>query len=442
MLFVNPLKRLVGNYKQGRKIGMYSACTANELVIEACLERAKQAQSYVLIEATANQVNQYGGYSGMTPSGFRDYVHTIAARVGFPQKYIILGGDHLGPLTFSHLPAAEAMEEAKELIRQFAAAGFAKIHIDTSMRLGDDDPNQKLATELIAQRGAVLAQTAEEAFARLKAEYDAAVAPVYVIGSEVPVPGGSQEQEDTVQVTTAADFAETVDAYHDAFAEAGLHDAWQRVIAVVVQPGVEFADETIHPYNREAAAELCRALDAYPNLVFEGHSTDYQTPLHLRQMVEDGIVFLKVGPALTFGLREGLFALSMIESELLGPTSRPLANFPSALEAEMLASPKDWQKHYHGDEHQLRLARKYSLSDRSRYYLPREPVKKAVELLFANLEAGIPLGMLSQFMPMQYQKARSGELATSPRELVKDRVVNCIDEYLSATGILSWAKEG
>ena len=187
------------------------------------------------------------------------------------------------------------MEEAKELIRQFAAAGFAKIHIDTSMRLGDDDPNQKLATELIAQRGAVLAQTAEEAFARLKAEYDAAVAPVYVIGSEVPVPGGSQEQEDTVQVTTAADFAETVDAYHDAFAEAGLHDAWQRVIAVVVQPGVEFADETIHPYNREAAAELCRALDAYPNLVFEGHSTDYQTPLHLRQMVEDGIVFLKVG---------------------------------------------------------------------------------------------------------------------------------------------------
>ena len=61
------------------------------------MERAKQAQSYVLIEATANQVNQYGGYSGMTPSGFRDYVHTIAARVGFPQKYIILGGDHLGP---------------------------------------------------------------------------------------------------------------------------------------------------------------------------------------------------------------------------------------------------------------------------------------------------------------------------------------------------------
>ncbi len=439
---MNPLKQLVANYKQGRKIGMYSACTANEMVIEACLERAKSDHSYVLIEATANQVNQYGGYTGMTPSDFRDYVYQIAARVGYPQEFIILGGDHLGPLTFSHLPAATAMEEAEELVRQFAAAGFTKIHIDTSMRLGDDDPNQKLATELIARRGALLAQTAEEQFARLKAENRDAVAPAYVIGSEVPIPGGSQEQEDTVQVTTVADFEETVRAYRSAFEEAGLLDAWQRVIAVVVQPGVEFGDEAIHPYNREAAAELCRALKAYPNLVFEGHSTDYQTPLHLRQMVEDGVVFLKVGPALTFALREGLFALSMIESELLQHTGRPLANFPEVLEEAMLANPKDWQKHYHGDEHKLLLARKYSFSDRCRYYLPQQTVSTAIERLFTNLaDVEIPLSMLSQFMPMQYTKVRSGELANQPRELVKDRVVNCIDEYLSATGILPWAKE-
>lgn len=439
---MNPLQQLVANYKQGRKIGMYSACTANELVIEACLERAKKDQAYVLLEATANQVNQYGGYSGMTPQDFREYVHRIAARVGFPEAYIILGGDHLGPLTFSHLPAAKAMEEAQELVRQFAAAGFAKIHIDTSMRLGGDDPNQKLATELIAARGAALARAAEAAFAELKAANPAAVAPVYVIGSEVPIPGGSQEQEDKVQVTKAADFEETVAAYQSAFAEAGLAEAWDRVIAVVVQPGVEFGDETVHPYDRNAAAELSRALTAYPNLVFEGHSTDYQTPLHLRQMVEDGVVFLKVGPALTFALREGLFALSMIEAELLGHTGRALADFPAVLEAAMLANPKDWQKHYHGDEHKLHLARKYSFSDRCRYYLPQPSVKASLDRLFANLaEVEIPLGVLSQFMPMQYAKVRSGALANSPRELAKDRVVNCIDEYLSATGILPWVKE-
>lgn len=439
---MNPLQQLAAKYKEGKKVGMYSACTANELVIEACLERGKKDQAYVLIEATANQVNQYGGYSGMTPKDFRDYVYRIAARVGFPERYVILGGDHLGPLTFSHLPAEQAMEEAKELIRQFAAAGFAKIHIDTSMRLGGDDPNQKLATGLIAQRGAALAQAAEAAFAEFKASNPGAVAPVYVIGSEVPIPGGSQEHEDQVQVTKASDFQETVAAYQDAFAAAGLDSAWERVIAVVVQPGVEFGDETVHPYDRAAAAELSKALAAYPNLVFEGHSTDYQTPLHLRQMVEDGVVFLKVGPALTFALREGLFALSMIESELLGHSGRPLAKFPEVLEAAMLANPKDWQKHYHGDEHRLRLARKYSFSDRCRYYLPQKQVKAAVDLLFANLaEVEIPLGLLSQFMPMQYTKVRSGELANHPRELAKDRVVNCVEEYLWAAGILPWVKE-
>jgi len=108
----------------------------------------------------------------------------------------------------------------------------------------------------------------------------------------------------------------------------------------------------------------------------------------------------------------------------------------------MLANPKDWQKHYHGDEHRLRLARKYSFSDRCRYYLPQKQVKAAVDLLFANLaEVEIPLGLLSQFMPMQYTKVRSGELANHPRELAKDRVVNCVEEYLWAAGILPWVKE-
>jgi D-tagatose-1,6-bisphosphate aldolase subunit GatZ/KbaZ len=436
---VNPLKQLVAKHKQGQPIGMYSACTGNELTIEACLERAKKAKSYVLIEATANQVNQYGGYTGMTPQDYRDYVLQLAAKVNFPADKIILGGDHLGPLTFSHLPAEDAMAEAEELIRQFVAAGFTKIHIDTSMRLGGDDPNVKLDPKLIAERGARLALAAEAAFAELKAENPDAPLPVYVVGSEVPIPGGSQEEDDQVQVTTVADFQETVTLFNDAFINLGLADAWERVIAVVVQPGVEFGNESIHPYSREAAAELCQALKAYPNLVFEGHSTDYQTPDCLRQMVEDGIVFLKVGPALTFALREGLFALSMIEKELLQHTGKPLSNFIEVLEEAMLQEPKHWEKHYHGDETKKRLARKYSFSDRCRYYLPQEAVTQAVDLLFANLEAvEIPLSMLSQYMPIQYTKVRRGELANQPRELVKDRIINCIDEYLSATGILSF----
>ena len=153
----HPLKSIVEAQKNGIPKGIYSACTANELVLEAVMERAKKDEEYVLIEATANQVNQYGGYTGMKPADFAKFVYNIAKKTEFPEEKIILGGDHLGPLTWKNQPAEKAMEEAKELIRQFVMAGFTKIHIDTSMHLADDDANARLDTEIIAERRAILA---------------------------------------------------------------------------------------------------------------------------------------------------------------------------------------------------------------------------------------------------------------------------------------------
>ncbi len=428
----HPLIELVRLQKKGVPAGIYSACSANELVIEAVMDRAKDGGGPVLIEATANQVNQYGGYTGMKPSDFRDFVFSIAEKSGFPRERIILGGDHLGPLTWKDLPSAKAMEESKELIRQFVQAGFTKIHLDTSMHLADDDKGKKLDTGVIAKRGAELCKTAEKAFAAIQSAKPAATHPVYVVGSEVPIPGGSQEEEDGLQVTRASDFEETVNVFKKAFYGLGLQDAWEYVIAVVVQPGVEFGDESIHAYNRGAAGELTEALKKYPNLVFEGHSTDYQTPAALKQMVEDGIAILKVGPALTFALREALFALCMIEKELLRDAVP--SEFIDILEAEMLKQPENWKKHYHGDEGKLRLARKYSLSDRCRYYLPVNEVNLSVNKLMKNLSrTPIPLTLLSQYMPVQYTKVRNGVLANNPLSLAKDRVINCIDEYLYGT---------
>ena len=431
----HPLIELVRLQKKGVPAGIYSVCSANELVIEAVMDRAKAGGGPVLIEATANQVNQYGGYTGMKPADFRDFVFSIAEKRGFPRNRIILGGDHLGPLTWKDLPSEKAMEESKELIRQFVQAGFTKIHLDTSMYLADDDKGKKLDTGVIAKRGAELCETAEKAFTILQSAEPMALHPVYVVGSEVPIPGGSQEEEEGLQVTRASAFEETVSVFKKAFHDLGLHDAWEQVMAIVVQPGVEFGDESIHAYNREAAGELTEALKKYPNLVFEGHSTDYQTPVALKQMVEDGIAILKVGPALTFALREALFALCMIEKELSGD-SRDVepSGFIDVLEAEMLRHPENWKKHYHGDEGKLRLARKYSLSDRCRYYLPVNEVNLSINRLMDNLSrTPIPLTLLSQYMPVQYAKVRSGTLANDPLSLAKDRVINCIDEYLYAT---------
>lgn len=429
---LHPIKNIVMQQKNGVPVGIYSACTASDLVIEAVMERAMKDNEVVLIEATANQVNQYGGYTGMKPADYRDFVYSLADKTGFSKDKIILGGDHLGPLTWKGLPADKAMEESKELIRQFVLAGFTKIHIDTSMHLGDDNLSEKLDTIVIAERGALLAEIAEASYMELKAINPNSLHPVYVIGSEVPIPGGSQEEEDGVQVTRTSDFEETVGIFKEAFDRRQLESAWEHVIAVVVQPGVEFGDESIHEYNRQAARELCNSLKKYPNLIFEGHSTDYQTPNAFREMVEDGIAILKVGPALTFALREALFAMAKIENELFTDAGdiRP-SGFIDVLENTMLKSPDNWKKHYHGNEDRLRLARKYSFSDRCRYYLPVPEVKEAVATMLRNLNTvKIPLTLLSQFMPIQYTKIRNGMLDNNPESLIKDRVVNCIDEYI------------
>lgn len=326
------------------------------------------------------------------------------------------------------------MANAEELIRSYVLAGFSKIHIDTSMRVADDDPNQRLSDETIARRGARLCRTAEDAFAQYSAEHPEAPAPVYVIGSEVPVPGGAQENEDSVAITSPADCEATLEEFHRAFVSQSLDAAWERVAALVVQPGVEFADDSVITYNRAAAKDLMACLNNHPGLVFEGHSTDYQPRERLRELVEDGVAILKVGPALTFALREGLFALEQIERELYGVSDFPCSHFRAVLEQAMLEDKSQWAKYYRGELPRRRYARAFSYSDRARYYLVDPKVREATEMLLHNLDAaGIPMALLSQYMPVQYARVQAGKLPVKAADLLIDRVGDCIDDYLYAT---------
>ena len=420
----NPLLEISERRKSGIHSGIPSYCTANELVIEAVLEQGRRFDSPILIEGTANQINQFGGYTGMKPQDFADYVHTIADKVNFDRDRIILGGDHMGPLVWSDLPEDEAMSRARELVRLCVLAGFRKIHIDTSMKLADDPVNERLSDEVIAERAAILLEECERAYQELKDS----IRPVYVIGSEVPIPGGSQNEEEGLQVTSPKDFETTLMTYKKKFEEHGISDRWQDVIAVVVQPGVEFGDKDIHVYDRNKASQLTSTLKKYPGFVFEGHSTDYQPPEALREMAADGVAILKVGPALTFALREGLFALSMIERELVPENER--ADFIETLENVMMSNPKNWLKHYHGSEQEKFIARKYSYSDRCRYYFSLPEIKSSISKLFANIDSvQIPAGMLRQYMPRQYKRVRDGKLDMKASALVKDCVASVCEDY-------------
>ena len=423
----HPMQEMMEKRRQGIKCGIPSYCSANELVLETALRRAKLLNQPVLIEATANQVNQYGGYTGMLPKDFYKLVLDMAAEIGVPEQQVILAGDHLGPLTWQNLPEAEAMEKSIELVYQYTRAGFTKIHLDTSMKVADDAEGL-LSTEVIARRGATLYKAAIKGYEELKAEKPDAIRPVFIVGSEVPIPGGAQEAEDSLAVTSVEAFKDTVATYSRIWAEEGVADGMNDVIAVVVQPGVEFGDDQVFLYDSAAASDLCAALKEFPNVCFEGHSTDYQSPACLKAMVEDGIAILKVGPALTYGLREALFSLSLMENELVPAEER--SNFIDVLEKVMLENPGNWQKHYHGDDKQLALARKYSFSDRARYYIGLPEVVEAMNKLFANLNTyKIPLNMLHQYMPLTYAKVRDGVLPLDAKELAMDGVTNFMLDY-------------
>ena len=429
---MHPLQQMIAARENGSPLGICSVCSANEFVLAAGMDRAKKWGVPLLVEATANQVNQFGGYTGMHPEDFVRFVRALAEKEGFPQERLILGGDHLGPLTWKDEPAESAMEKARELVRQYVLAGYQKIHLDTSMRLGDDDPDAPLCETLCAERGAALAAACERAYDELLQRDKNAPCPVYVIGSEVPVPGGVKGEDEGLRVTSPEAFERTLRLFCEEFGKAGAARAAKQIIAVVVQPGVEFGSQDIHAYRPAEARELCARLAAHPGVVFEGHSTDYQTPESLQEMVRDGIAILKVGPALTFALREGLFALSQIERELMD-TGR--ADFPAALEQAMLECPKNWQGYYGGTPSEQAFLRKYSLSDRCRSEGGGETRAAATGTLRRDLRGReIPRPLLSQYLPRQYAAVRAGTLPNEPRALLIDAVGRVLDEYYGACG--------
>lgn len=419
------LQQLIAANRRGEPRGIYAICSAHTLVLEAAMEQAAADRTPLLIEATANQVNQFGGYTGMTPADFQDHVMTLAARCGLPTERVLLGGDHLGPVCWQKEPAEKAMAKARELIAAYVAAGFGKIHLDCSMPCADD--TLPLADELIAERAADLCRVAEETAQREFGRSEI----VYIVGTEVPPPGGAREAIDELQVTDPAHAKATLDKHRAAFTELGLDEAWQRVIGLVVQPGVEFDHTSIVDYRPQKAGQLKALIPQVDNIAFEAHSTDYQNQHSYNQLVRDHFAILKVGPQLTFALREALFALSYIEEQLPGISTR--SELRQVCEQQMLERPEYWQSFYTVDEKQQPLYRRFSYSDRIRYYWPDEKVRQATEQLLTNLEGQpIPLPLLSQFFPEEYREIRSGGLANNATALVKARIRKVTASYAHA----------
>lgn len=380
---------VIARNRAGERAAIPSVCSAHPEVIEASLRLARSLGRPVVIEATSNQVNQEGGYTGQSPADFVAQVNALADKAGLDRAQIVLGGDHLGPQAWRSLPAPEAMAKADAMIRAYAKAGFTKLHLDCSEGCAGE-PAQ-LSDDLTVPRAAALARAAGEAVSADRL--------LFVVGTEVPPPGGARAGEHGIAATTPGAARATLDAHVSAFRGLGS------IGALVVQPGLEFGAMEIHhlPMTRDPA--LREAVAHHDGVVVEAHSTDYQRPEVFPRLAELGFAFQKVGPALTFAWREGIYALDRL-AQIAGWMHRDLSE---TMESAMLADPRHWQRHLDAAAGDLRLQRHVSYADRIRYYWPRPDAQAALSRLRGVLSGKrLPDPLLHQgFAPAVLDRAEA-----------------------------------
>ncbi len=396
---MNLVRDIVAQNRAGTAIALASVCSAQPDVLSAALLLAKERNRPMLVEATSNQVNQFGGYTGMTPKDFIAYVRKLADDLEVDPALVVFGGDHLGPQVWRAQNADIAMGHARTLMQAYVEAGFTKIHLDCSEGCAGE-PAQ-VDDELSAARAADLARVCETHAPDPKALS-------YVVGTEVPPPGGARAEESgqSILSTRPERAKHTLACHRAAFEALGLDAAWARVAALVVQPGLEFAPTHIDRFDISAPDVLSAALSDTPNIAFEAHSTDYQHDNVFPELARRHFAVLKVGPALTFAYRQAIYALDEM-SQWIDPTrcGRQLSN---TMERLMLEKPEFWQNHYDGDEDALHLQRHFGYADRIRYYWPDAQAQTELSDLFDALDCPVPPPLVGQyFSPSVIERAEN-----------------------------------
>ena len=392
---IRELSEVIARNRAGSCEVVPSVCSTQTDVLVASLLLAHERAALVLVEATSNQVNQFGGYTGMIPGDFAARLAALAERLGVDRTQIVLGGDHLGPQVWRRESAGAAMRAAREMVRAYVRAGFRKIHLDCSEACADDPRPlpQALSAELAAQ---------------LAAECEAAApdprALAYVIGTEVPRPGGALGDEQVLRPTRPQDALQVIELHREAFARFAPA-AWERVVALVVQPGVEFSPQHVVHYDPAAVEPLEEALRGQPQMCFEAHSTDYQRPGALAEIAAKHFAILKVGPGLTDAYRSALYRLDGLPCGECGETRG--GDLARTLEELMVADDRHWREHYRGSDLERARLRHFSYADRIRYYWPHPAAEQAVAALYARSNAANwpPYVLRDLFAPSVLERA-------------------------------------
>ncbi len=416
------IQSLIEQNRGGANIGLPCFCSANEMVLRTLFECCAAHDVPIVVEASATQVNQDGGYTGISAADFSRWVSSLSAEFGVADERLVLAGAHLGPMPWSHLSPKDALDNTKNLVKDYAAAGFRKIHLDAPVASNEE---QHPDVQILATRTARLCEIAE-----MHAPCPDQL--IYVLSSlpSLPAPsiGSSFDVGSAPPATSAEQLNATIAAYQEAFVRQGLRHAWDKVVSIDALPSIGFDHFSVQPLQARSAELLSAEILKHNGLSLSVSSADYQSSSDLSTLVENQFFFLKAGPELTFKMREAIFALATIAQQISG-TGTP--DIIAALDTAISKYPNDWAPYFTGDIATRKQLHHYSFSDRLRYYWNFPDVRSQLLKFMMNLDTiKLPDSLVSQ----HFQTREFGTLDMPASRLIHDSVRQSIYRFYKASG--------
>ena len=342
------------------KHSLPSFCSSNFDVLKSIMIFAKYQNFPVLIESTSNQVNQYGGYSGLKPFQFEKKIRRLAKFIKLNNKSLMIGGDHLGPLPWKDLDEATAMKNSKKLVKDCLKAKYEKIHIDTAIICRGE---KKIDRHTVIQRcDEILSVFSKKDFDNV----------FLVIGTEVPFAGGGHAIKSSP--TTFESIKEEIDLYSTILKK-------KKKFALVIEPGIGFGNfSVIQAKLKNFGKRLI--FSKKNNFVYEAHSSDYQKISSLKKLVKNNFKFLKIGPELTYFYAKSIFKMEEFEKKIY---KNNFSNIKNIILKEMKNNNSYWIDYYKAKKKKLDNLKFNSYLDRLRYYWSSKNILNSKKKLFINI---------------------------------------------------------
>ena len=342
------------------KHSLPSFCSSNFDVLKSIMIFAKYQNFPVLIESTSNQVNQYGGYSGLKPFQFEKKIRRLAKFIKLNNKSLMIGGDHLGPLPWKDLDEATAMKNSKKLVKDCLKAKYEKIHIDTAIICRGE---KKIDRHTVIQRcDEILSVFSKKDFDNV----------FLVIGTEVPFAGGGHAIKSSP--TTFESIKEEIDLYSTILKK-------KKKFALVIEPGIGFGNfSVIQAKLKNFGKRLI--FSKKNNFVYEAHSSDYQKISSLKKLVKNNFKFLKIGPELTYFYAKSIFKMEEFEKKSY---KNNFSNIKNIILKEMKNNNSYWIDYYKAKKKKLDNLKFNSYLDRLRYYWSSKNILNSKKKLFINI---------------------------------------------------------